>query len=175
MTTETFGTLPASEAVPAILRTPAAPAQAPKLSLLDELAEEAQKSIETFVTYAVDRRPGWSLRFSTLLEIEDVKRYQRQAQGKKKRIEDSDPIIQNGMPLVERNVAILKDGVEVLDADGDNLTLGSSEFRDMMGEPVAVQALLKFVGDGALLSMGGSLFREAGYGEDLEPLDPTES
>lgn len=168
MTTETFGTAPSYD-------TPIRAGAVKKNSLLAELEAEAQRDIEQFVTYEVSRRPGWSLKFSTLLEIDDVKRYQRNALGKKKRPEDADPIIQNGMPLVERNVAILKDGVEVQDGDGDPLTLGSQEFLSMMGEPVAAQALLKFVGDGALLSMGNSLFREAGYGEDLEPLDPTGS
>jgi hypothetical protein len=167
MTTETFGTATSYDDI--------APAKAVKNTLLAELEAEAQRDIEQFVIFEVPLRPGWALKFSTLLEIEDVKRYQRAAQGKKKRIEDSDPIIQNGMPLVERNVAILKDGVEVEDNDGDPLTLGSHEFLAMMHETRAVQALLKFVGDGALLSMGGSFFRAAGYGEDLEPLDPTGS
>lgn len=168
MTTETFGTAVSYDPAPteskAVINTE-----------LAELEAEARRDIEQFVVFEIPRRPGWALKFSTLLEIDDVKRYQRAAQGKKKRIEDSDPVIQNGMPLVERNVAILHHGKEVTDKDGDNVTLASHEFLEMMGETRAVQALLKFVGDGALLSMGSSLFRAAGYGEDLEPLDPTES
>lgn len=171
--TEPFGTLPdAPHAAPQL--SAAAPVTS-RPSPLDELRSEAQKDIDRLVEYEVSTRPGYRLQFRTVIDAEDVRRYQRAAQGKRKKAEDADPILQAGMPLAEYNTAILKDGVAIVGSDGEDLTINSSEFIGMMGVSTAVQAAQKFLGDGLLLSMGNALFREAGYGEDLTPLDPTES
>ncbi|WP_427017873.1 hypothetical protein ACQCSX_04460 [Pseudarthrobacter sp. P1] len=176
MTDTIFGTPAASDSSPAIVHhaTPASEAKPVRLSLLDELAAEAGKEITETVRYAIDNRPGWSAEFTTTIESTDFKRYQKNAQGKKKNAVDADPIIFSGQPLVERNTGIFKNDEAVLDGDGDNLVFGSIEFRAMFpASTSAVDAARLFIGDGKLIAMGNALYTQAGYGEEATQLDPT--
>lgn len=154
------------------VQAPAPSPAAHRESPLDILRKEAQRDVIEFRTYDVEGRPGWQVKFDTNIESDDVKRYQKNAQGKRKRPEDADPIIAAAQPLIERNVAILWNGDVLTDDKGEELLLGSREFISMFGDIDAIYAVRKFLGDGQTLSMGGALYSEAGYGADLVPVDP---
>ncbi|AYD81514.1 tail assembly chaperone [Arthrobacter phage KBurrousTX] len=181
----TYGTIPAAAgahaAAPEPQRaayfaesTPEAPAPVEREeSPLDVLRAEAKRELERFVTYKVEGREGFAVKFSTVLEPEDIKRYGKNAQGRKKDPKDADQIIAAGQPLVENNRAILQNGKIVVASDGEDLTFQHKEFIELFGESLgAVHAVRKFLGPGQLLSMGGELFAEAGYGSDVESVDP---
>lgn len=149
-------------------------------TLLDELREAAQEEISNLVTFSIENRKGdWRARFDAVIGESDVKRYRRAAMGKKTKPEDADLITANGMALVEKCTGLFKGGdtenEQVFDGDGDPLTFASEEFLAMFpGNGTAAQKLAQFLGDAQLKAMGEGLYKAAGYGRDLEPLDPTD-
>lgn len=188
MTEQTFGNYSQSADAPAAPQAPAAhvPAQVGPAavaaynsgaSLLDALAAEAKKEIGRKVRYDIANRPGWSAEFETNIDPDDFNRYRRAAQGKKKRTEDMDPTLLAGMPLVEYNTGIFHRGVLVELKDGDPLLFRSQEFLSMFGDGVFTQvdALVKFAGGGHVIAMGNALYAEAGYGDEVAPMDPTDA
>ena len=152
---------------------PAAPTRS---SLLDDLAAEAKKEIGRKVRFDIAARPGWTAEFETNIESDDFTRFRKAAQGKKKRAEDADPTIFSGMPLVEYNTGIYKNGELVELADGDPMLFRSKEFVEMFaGAYTQVDALVKFAGSGHVISMGNALYAEAGYGDEVTAVDPTDA
>lgn len=154
---------------------PAAPKSESKLSPLQLLALEAKKDLARTVTYDVSEREGWSAKYDTTISLEDYKRFSRVAQGKKKRPEDADLALLSGMALVEYNVGVYFNGALVEDTDGDALVFKSDAFIDMFGGTSGVDALSKFMGDGHMVSIASALYREAGFGDEATPADPTEA
>lgn len=143
-----------------------------RMSPLDQLKLDARKTLEVMVAYKVDGRPGYVAEFSNIIESDDVKRYRDNAQGKKKRPEDANQIIAAAQPLIENNRAIYLNGEIVTGTDGENLTFRDHEWNEIFGGLGAVESLRKFMGDGQVLSMGGTLYEAAGYGQDVEAVDP---
>lgn len=152
-------------------------------SLLDELLGLAKDEVSNIVTFPVAFRPGgWILEFDAVIAEHEIKRYRKASLGEKKRRnpEDADMSVGNAMVLVEKNTGIYKtvDGkrVKVLDTDNEPLLLGSNEFLSAFGKGAnAHVAVRKFLGDAETNALGQAVLKEAGWGEDLEPLDPTEA
>jgi hypothetical protein len=96
-----------------------------------------------------------------------VERWQRNAQGKKKRAEDLNSLQLASQALIESNVAIFRNDAKVVDKDGDAMTLSSTEWVDIWGGPSLV-AIRTFMGDGLCMSMGLAVLREAGYGDGTD-------
>ncbi|QFG14822.1 hypothetical protein SEA_LYMARA_20 [Arthrobacter phage Lymara] len=185
-TTPDYGTIPASSgthAAEAAAATPTPYAYTAKPepedreeSPLDALLAESKKSLEEFVTWQVDGRDGWAVRFSNVIEPEDTKRYRKSAIGKRKNAEDADQVVAAAMPLIENCRAILRNGKVVVASDGDDLTFGHNQFIEMFGGMGAIHAVRLFLGPGQTLSWGGALFEAAGYGADVtEAVDPHKS
>lgn len=134
------------------------------LSLLDEIKQDARKSLERKITYEVTTREGYKLTFDANIEKDEVERWQRNAQGKKKRAEDLNALQLASQALIESNVAIYRGDAKVVDKSGDPITLNSTEWVEIWGGP-ALLAIRNFMGDGLCMSMGLGLLREAGYGD----------
>lgn len=145
-----------------------------EVSLFDELKAEAAEEIEDFVTFPIEKRPGYSAKFTLSLDAREIQRYERSAKGKRKN-SNSDPVIFSGLILVEKNTEILKNGQTVENPEtGEPLTFSDEEFIQIYGKNLnAIEALQKFMGDGALISTGTALLNEAGYGDEVAPEDPT--
>ena len=150
-------------------------------SLLDDLLGLANDAVSNVVTFPVTYRPGgWILEFDAVIAEHEIKRYRKASMGNKKRPEDADMSVGNAMALSEKNTAIYKtvDGrrVKVLDTEGDPLLLRSTEFLSAFGKNAPSHvAVRKFLGDAETNALGQAVLKEAGWGEDLEPLDPTEA
>ena len=149
-------------------------------SLFDELLGLAQEVVSNPVSFPVTHRPGgWVLDFNAVINERQIKRYRSSSLGKKKRAEDADLVIGNALPLIDTNTGIYKlvDGVkkQVLDGDGDPLLLNSTEFVKAFGGGTVHAAIAKFLGDAETINIGGAVLKAAGWGEDLEPLDPTDA
>jgi hypothetical protein len=165
--------------------TPVAPAAtAPAgggLSLFDELLGLADEVVSNPVSFKVTSRPGgWVLDFNAVIGEHEIKRYRNASMGKKKRPEDADMVLGNALPMIDKCTGIFKvvDGVkkQVLDNDGDPLLLNSTEFVTAFGRGgTAHAAVAKFLGDAETVTIGGALLKAAGWGEDLEPLDPIDA
>jgi hypothetical protein len=152
-------------------------------SLLDELLGLARTEVSNIQSYPVNFRPGgWVLEFDAVIAEHEIKRYRKASLGTKKRRdpEDADMSVGNAMVLIEKNTAIYKviDGKrkKVLDSDDNPLLLNSDEFLNAFGKGAnAHVAVRKFLGDAETNALGQAVLKEAGWGEDLEPLDPTEA
>jgi hypothetical protein len=164
--------------------TPVAPAATAPAggapSLFDELLSLANEEVSNPVSFPVTSRKGYVLDFNAVIGEHEIKRYRNASMGKKKRPEDADMVLGNALPMIDKCTGIFKvvDGVkkQVLDNDGDPLLLNSTEFVTAFGRGgTAHAAVAKFLGDAETVTIGGALLKAAGWGEDLEPLDPIDA
>lgn len=177
--TESFGGYASEDSFPEI-NTPEADAAPSELSLLDELEAELNETKTDRVRFPVAKRPGWVLEFLPVVGAPQIKRYNDTAKGKGK-AENADARVSNGMALLEANTGIFKEIngelVQLTDEKGADLKLNSTKWLSMLKEPSsspnAVRALCKFMDDAGVIAMGAALLREAGWADDLTPLDPT--
>jgi hypothetical protein len=150
-------------------------------SLLDGLLGLAKDEISNVVQFPVKTRPGgFVLEFDAVIGEPAMKRYRKAAQGGRKKVEDSDMTVGNAMAMLETNTGIYQviggKQKQIMDSDGDPLLLNSDEFLGAFGpRQLAHVAVRKFLGDAETNTIGGAVLKAAGWGEDLEPLDPTEA
>ena len=152
-------------------------------SLLDGLLGLAKTEISNVVSFPVTSRPGgFILEFDAVIGEPAMKRFRNASLGAKKnrKPEDADMSIGNAMAMLETNTAIYQvvDGVrkQITDSEGEPLLLNSTEFVNAFGPRQLVHvAVRKFLGDAETNTIGGAVLKAAGWGEDLEPLDPTEA
>lgn len=149
-------------------------------SLLDSLLGLADDEITNVVYFPVTSREGdFVLGFDAVIGEPAIKRFRKASQGSKKRVEDADMSVGNAMAMIETNTGIYKkvDGVraQIFGTDGSPLLLNSDEFLNTFGpRQNAHAAVRKFLGDAETNTIGQAVLKAAGWGEDLEPLDPTE-
>ena len=153
--------------------------------LLAELEAEARRGLDQVVKIAVPSRPGWALAVSTFITQNELKNWQMRSRrgGSKKngKPEDVDAVKNAALMLLEKCQGIYRQqpsgGVaQVLDTDGDPLTLTSDAFLDLFPDlrRDAVAVLRAFAGDGAVVSMGATLVERAGWSEQADVVeDPT--
>lgn len=166
MTTAAYGLddeIVAPEAPKATRKTAAKGAG--KMSILDRVRADAAKSLSRIVTYEVTTRPGYKVSFDVNIEKDDVERWTKNAQGKKKRPEDMNTLQMAAQALIESNRHILLDGIPIEDSEDDDMTLGNDEWTEIFGGEGSILALRAFMGDGLVQSMGLAVLKEAGYGD----------
>lgn len=151
--------------------------------LLGEFLDAASEDTDNIVSFPVTNRPGeWSLEFNAIASESEIKRYDANARtgkarnGKKGNFSNA---LMSAQLLAEKNTAIYKgtgpDRKQIFDADGEPLLLNSDELLVATGNPNDVRASVRaFLGDAGTATMGGAVLREAGWSEDLTPLDPTD-
>jgi hypothetical protein len=152
-------------------------------SLLDGLLGLAKTEISNPVSFPVKFRPGgFVLEFDAVIGEPAMKRFRKASLGEKKnrKPEDADMSVGNAMALLETNTGIYQvvDGArqQIVDTDGDPLLLNSDQFLSAFGpRQLAHVAVRKFLGDADTNTIGGAVLKAAGWGEDLEPLDPTDA
>jgi hypothetical protein len=150
-------------------------------SAFDQLLGLAKVEISNVKKFPVRSRPGgFVLEFDAVVTEPDIKRYRNASKGKKKNVEDADMSIGNAMVMIEKNTGIYQDVdgqlKKIQTRDGEDLLLGSDEFLTAFGRgALAHVAVRKFLGDAETNTIGAAVLKAAGWGEDLEPLDPTEA
>lgn len=165
------------------------PQQARKSSPLEDLkAAIKAKTLRNLKTYQVD---GYDfdikLRFNAYISADEFKSFQRQASGAKNRKarragsdgSDIDQFKLFAAILQEKSEAIILNDDEVRDADGDPLTLRSDEFIQFVkdsdiGQDVntTAEAIEAFLTAGEMIKLGESIATEAGFGGEVEPVNP---
>jgi len=147
------------------------------LSIFDELLAEADTEQDFTETFAIRGRDGWTASFSTDFGSRDIKRWANLGQGKRKRVQDADQRLIAGSCIVEQNNGLYKNGVQAFDSQGDPLTFRHQAFIDAYAKDAfvktAIDAVVKFMGEGQMFSMNASLYELAGFGDDVTPVDPT--
>lgn len=151
--------------------------------LLGEFLEAAKDETTKTVRFPVPGRPGdWVLEIDVVITESELKRFNDNAligkarPGKPRKISQANMFAQM---IAEKNVGIYKgngkDLDQVMDSDDEPLVLVSDQFLQTVGEPNDVRAAVrKFLGDAGVGAMGAAILLEAGWSEDLTPLDPTE-
>ncbi|MGQ3384537.1 hypothetical protein [Glutamicibacter sp. TV12E] len=151
--------------------------------LLGEFLEAAKDETTKTVRFPVPGRKGdWILEIDVVISESELKRYNENAligkarQGKPRKISQANMFAQM---IAEKNVGIYKgdgaDPAQVMDSDDEPLVLVSEQFLESVGEPNDVRAAVrKFLGDAGVGALGAAILLEAGWSEDLTPLDPTE-
>lgn len=154
--------------------------------LLGEFLSAASEDIDNIVSYPVTSRKGdWSLEFNAIVSEKEIKQYQKTANGgnrASRRGAKSGEFSNAQMCaslLADKNTGVYRgtgtDRKQVMDDEGGALKLNSVEFISAMGHPNDVLAAIReFLGDAGTATMGGAVLREAGWSEDLTPLDPTD-
>lgn len=151
--------------------------------LLGEFLDAASEDTDNIVSFPVTNRNGdWSLEFNAIATESEIKRYDKNARTGKVRNGKGGQFsnaLMSAQLLAEKNTAIYKgtgpDRKQVFDADGEPLLLNSDELLSATGNPNDVRAAVRaFLGDAGTATMGGAVLREAGWSEDLTPLDPTD-
>lgn len=151
------------------------------VSLLDEFLDLANDEVTNIQQFPVKfRKGGWVLEFNCIISENDIKRYRKASLNGRKKLEDADRSVGSAMILIEKNTGIYKkiDGElkQIVAKDGDPLLLSHSEFLNAFGPKAQAHvAVRKFLDDAETNTLGDAVLREAGWSEDLEPLDPTEA
>lgn len=152
-------------------------------SALDQLLGLADAELSNIVKFPVTNRPGgFVLEFDAVISEPDIKRYRKASLGgrKQKNADDADMSVGNAMAIFEKNIGIYQeiDGklVKIADTDGEDLIVNSTTFVKAFGKGATAHvAVRKFLGDADTNTIGGAVLKAAGWGEDLEPLDPTDA
>jgi|GEM_PF-6919955 len=152
----------------------AAPAEAVAgLSIFDEILQEADVEQDFEEFFNVRGRDGITVSFNTDIGSRDIKRWADLGQGKRKRSKDADQRLIAGSCIVERNTGIYKNGVQAVDGTGEPLTFRHKAFIDTYAKDVfvktAIDAVVKFMGEGQMFSMNAALYELAGFGDDIAP------
>lgn len=143
------------------------------LSALDSLRELAQPIELPDVTFPNRYREGWAVTYSTAIDAEkQLKPWRKAARGKKGEL---DEIRFATIVLANLCIGVSKGGVPVRGEDGELLTFRHPDMRALYGVGKAGEAARAFYGnDPYMAATLDALLREAGVGEEVEPVDPTE-
>lgn len=156
-----------------------------ELSPFDLLKAESNREIEKVVTFQHPDRPAFFLRFNAVIDDREIKRYENHAKGGKKKNADPDVTKGNCVMLAEKCVGLFtksKNGekmIALLDEDEDAMLLNSDAFLELYADKQGAlkgtveSAVKKFLGTAVITKMSSALLREAGYEDDLTPVDPT--
>lgn len=169
-TTRQFGHLedgaePGAPGVPG----PGAPPRGSTLAALaGEIAGEVHRPP---VTYKVPDRPGYAIRYSCDIDAELLRVW-----AERTRIKGGggDTLRQALLVLSNQAEAILRQG-EPIGEGGADVTFADRDFRELLGAGNdATLAVRRFYGnDGVIVSHAEELIADAGYGAQVEKVDPT--
>lgn len=138
-------------------------------SLLDLLKDISAPVEPDPILLPVRTRDGYAVRYSLVIDADRLKIWNRQATSQGK----TDEIKFASIVLANLCVGLVKNGVDLVD-NGDPVTFAHPFIWNSYGVDNVAAAVRKFYGlDTYLASTCNSLLGEAGVGEDVIPLDPT--
>lgn len=156
--------------------TPADPDVAPVAAAnpLDFLRLELAEEVTTDdLVLDVPGRPGYAVRYGTVVRFEEVEAWRKRASDKKG---NADALRLGAIILANRCHAIIRNGVE-LEVDGEVVTFAHDAILEATGTHRAVDAVVAFYGrDPHVLTAADAVLAEAGFGDvvsEADELDPT--
>lgn len=141
---------------------------------LEELAALVQQDPELADTTELEipGRAGYSVRYRTTVEHEELKRWQRKARSRHSGGDSVDEMRVATLIVVNTCQAICKAG-EPLELDGKPITFATKAFQDSIGVQQAGQAVKAlFVLDSSILAHAEAILDEAGFGSVAAAADP---
>lgn len=143
---------------------------------LDDLAAELNADVAPTTTIAVTGRPGYAVRFRTDFTGKDLDSLRKRA--KNKRMSDGiDGIKFAALLLAFTCQGITRAGRELaedLDTKGP-VTFTTRELQELIGTADADSTVRKFYGlEGHVDAAARRLMVEAGWGDEVDAMDPTE-
>lgn len=144
-----------------------------ELDPLALLAEIAAPVVVPEVIVPHRFRPPWAVQYSTALDLDDLKRWQKRATppGNRGQV---DEVRLACIVLANLCKAILRNGEPVLDLDGAPLTFAHPAVWQTYQAKRAADAVRKFYGnDPYLAATLDAVLAAAGIGDEVETLDPT--
>ena len=141
---------------------------------LSRLRADLAAESKTDVTLPVPGRPIYAVRFRTDVSGDELDRWRKTAKSKR-HVDGIDAVKFAALILANTCLEVLRDGTPLLDSDGDPLTFRSVElWKGTLEASTAAGGVLKFYGrDGHAVAASNAVLGESGWGEDLQPLDPT--
>jgi hypothetical protein len=134
---------------------------------LDALREElTAEVVPQDLVLPVPGRPGYEVRYSLALDGERVQKW-RKASANRSMPDGVDELAFAQRLLASQMRAVIRDGEEILD-QGEPVTVRTAALLEVLEAHRPVDGVRKLYGlDGHIISTATSVFREAGYGEDL--------
>jgi len=140
----------------------------------DDLADELAALTDLSTVIEVPKRPAYALRCRTDFTGLDIDLIRRKCRDKKF-ADGVDGVKFASLLLASFTTAVLRNGEE-LELDGVSpITFTSKPLQDRMGTATADATVRKLYGlEGHVDAAGRRLMSEAGYGDDVQAMDPTQ-
>lgn len=140
--------------------------------LADLKAALSKPLADQTIVLPVPLRDGWAIRYSTAIPAETMQAWIKKATVKKDA--DLDMFRFACLCLAAKCTEIIQDGTVWRDGAGEALTFQSRELGEALGVETDVEAVRAVYGsDGHVSAAADKVTRAAGYGDELEPVDPT--
>ncbi|HEX5782391.1 MAG TPA: hypothetical protein VFX80_10735, partial [Solirubrobacteraceae bacterium] len=143
-------------------------------SPLEELRQEIKREVHGDpIVLEVPGRAGWSVRYRADVELPQLAAWRKKA-ADRAMPEGLDELKLCLTILANQCDALLKDGREVEDDDGQLVTFASAAFLELTGAGRAVEAVRRwYVIDGHVVAAAQEVMNASGYGEEAIREDPT--
>jgi hypothetical protein len=142
-------------------------------SLLSDLRDElAAPSEDKTVLLEVPQRPGYAVRYATVLTHDQLTLWRKRAT---KSNEVNELFLAQ---IICGNLCrqIVRQGEPLTDSEERDVTFSSGEFQEAVGATSAVEAVRRFYFlDAHVLATSVQLLREAGYDDEVGSPDPTKA
>lgn len=142
-------------------------------SILDKLKASIEEAEKDTVNYPVPEgrfpKLGASveLEFSKNITTQELNRFQKAAKAKR-RGDEVDAGKASALILAAKSVAVWIGGKQLVDDDGEPITLRSEEMLSITGSHTAADGVRRLLGDGGTTSMSDSLIGDAGFGDSVD-------
>ncbi|KWW97398.1 hypothetical protein LI90_4370 (plasmid) [Carbonactinospora thermoautotrophica] len=160
-----------SVGTPAPIDEDLAPVQ--ERSDLDLLRQDLAQHRVPDITLPVPGRDGYACRYRVDITGAQINELRRRCKSRKH--EDGvDGIKFAALLLAHAHTGLIRQGRELYGSDGEPLTFRHPELLELLGVASASEAVRRLYGlDGQVDAACRAVLREAGWGEDLAPVDPT--
>lgn len=146
-------------------------AATPGVTPLDTLRAELADIDDETVDLEVPKRPGWAVRVSTTVRYDKLMGWRKQATSKS----NVNELRLAALALANQNTAIVRNGDDLADDDGELYTFRSRGFKDLLGADDAVEAVIRLYGNEFhVLNAANRLLVEAGYADGIGAVEDDE-
>ena len=147
-------------------------ATAPQGTILDRLRESLMEVVTLPpLTLKVIERPGMSVRFDTNIANATIQGWRKQSRNKSMP-DEFDSLKFSSLVIANKAIAVMLDGQDVTDEQGDTVNFTSPELLKMLGVNRALDAVRKLYGvDGHIIQQADAILSAAGYDEVEQKAD----
>jgi hypothetical protein len=146
--------------------------EAEPTSDLDQLRADLPTLNTSDEKIPVPGRDLYAISFRTDIDDKELESYRKRSKSKA-HADGVDGIRLGKLLIANTCTGIYRADRQMLDSEGDPLKFAHREFLDLVGATTASDAVKAFyVRDSSINSVGQAILRAAGWGDELDPLDP---